>query len=78
MQSNNKPPRLFVTNTDIATLLDCSYSMAGKHKLIIYPTLNKEPGSKLTIDDLCEYLGIKLEQALRRLPEFTPIYTDNA
>lgn len=72
MQNKNKPPRLFVSLTDISVLLDCSYSMAAKHKPFIYQKTNKEPGTKLTIDDVCTYLNIKLEQAFRRLPEFAP------
>jgi len=70
---SNKPARIFITNQDIEVLCECSSSMATIHKSRIYEKLNIPKGSKLTIDNVCEYFKLTLEQATRVLPAFKPV-----
>ena len=53
---------IFATVTDIMRLMDCSYSSAYRQYQVIKDALEKEKHQKITIDELCNYLGISRKE----------------
>ena len=49
---------IFVTVKDLQIINDCSYSTAYRKYQVIKDAFNKEKHQKITINELCDYLGI--------------------
>lgn len=52
---------IFATINDLQKLYNCSYSAAQRNYQVIKDSLAKEKHQKITINELCDYLGITKE-----------------
>ena len=55
---------IFATVDDLQKLYNCSYSTAQRNYQVIKDALAKEKHQKITINELCDYLGITKEDLI--------------
>ncbi len=55
---------IFATVDDLQNIYNCSYSAAYKKYQVIKDALAKEKHQKITVNEICDYLGITRDELI--------------